>query len=160
MILINKCIEMNIFTWASCCSTLLVKRNKYKVKILIYFCLILESYGIKTKFHDDRVFSWNYFHFSLISENEIQSSPIENIFFKNVFITPRNLLNHINFKEQKLRRLTFYSMWFDLWKSNMYWCWLGEQHSIFICDDLKDNNMKRQIMKRLQCALVKLETSW
>jgi hypothetical protein len=57
MILINKCIEMNIFTWASCCSTLLVKRNKYKVKILIYFCLILESYGIKTKFHDDRVFS-------------------------------------------------------------------------------------------------------
>jgi len=57
MILINRCIEMNIFTWASCCSTLLVKRNKYKVKILIYFCLILESYGIKTKFHDDRVFT-------------------------------------------------------------------------------------------------------
>jgi hypothetical protein len=56
MILINRCIEMNIFTWASCCSPLVVRRNKHKVKILIYFHLFIESYNIKTKIHDDRDF--------------------------------------------------------------------------------------------------------
>ncbi len=43
---------LDILTWALCCSVLLVRSDWHKIKLLIYFHLLLETYNIKTKFHD------------------------------------------------------------------------------------------------------------
>jgi hypothetical protein len=45
-----------ILTRALCCSVLLVRSNWHKIKLFIYFHLLLESYNIKTKFHDHFIF--------------------------------------------------------------------------------------------------------
>jgi hypothetical protein len=47
---------LDILTWALCCSVLLVRLNWHKIKLLIYFHLLLEWYNIKTKFHDHLLF--------------------------------------------------------------------------------------------------------
>lgn len=55
---------LDILTWALCCFVLLVRSNWHKIKLLIYFHLLLESYNIKTKFHDHfffkHVLSWEF----------------------------------------------------------------------------------------------------
>jgi hypothetical protein len=47
---------LDMLTWAVCCSVLLVRSSWHKIKLLIYFHLLLESYNIKTKFHDHFIF--------------------------------------------------------------------------------------------------------
>jgi hypothetical protein len=47
----------DILSGALCCSVLLVRSNWHKIKLLIYFHLLLESYNIKTKFHDHFFFT-------------------------------------------------------------------------------------------------------